>query len=115
MKAINKIIRKHFHGFSDDQWNKLKNAFPYSEIPHILNDYSQQLYPTNDEKSDLREDIEKLVDKGYSFQVQYKDYENSIWTIPVLFTSKRWDEIKNDNSVKKISLIFDLKSHISHK
>ena len=49
MKTLNEIIRSHFHGFSDDQWNKLKKEFPYSEIPHILNDYSQQLHPTDSE------------------------------------------------------------------
>jgi hypothetical protein len=30
------LIRRHFHGISDEQWNDLKNQFPYSEIPFIV-------------------------------------------------------------------------------
>ena len=33
---VNKIIREKFHGFSDEQWDELKNTFPYSEIPFIV-------------------------------------------------------------------------------
>ena len=33
---IDKIIRASFHGFSDEQWQELKNTFPYSEIPFIV-------------------------------------------------------------------------------
>jgi hypothetical protein len=37
------IIRRHFHGFSDEQWDELKNRFPYCEIPAIIDDYAERL------------------------------------------------------------------------
>lgn len=33
---IEKIIKMHYHGFSEEQWNELKNIFPYCEIIHIV-------------------------------------------------------------------------------
>jgi hypothetical protein len=32
------IIRKHFLKFSDKQWKKVKDTFPYSEITSIIDD-----------------------------------------------------------------------------
>lgn len=49
------VIRRHFHGFSDEQWEYLKNEFPYCEIPYILNDFARQ---------SLREELIKY-DKWY--------------------------------------------------
>jgi len=36
MNKIDSIIRSHFHGFSDSQFNELKKEFPFSEIPFII-------------------------------------------------------------------------------
>lgn len=33
---VSEIIRRKFHGFSDEQWENLKDTFPYSEIPFIV-------------------------------------------------------------------------------
>ena len=36
------IIRRHFHGFDDDQWDAVKNEWPFCEIIHILNDFERE-------------------------------------------------------------------------
>ena len=40
------IMRKHFHGFSDEQWNEEKHFFPYSEIPYIIEDVLKTINET---------------------------------------------------------------------
>lgn len=37
-EEIVQVIRNHFHGFSDEQWEELKTTFPYAEIPFIVRD-----------------------------------------------------------------------------
>ena len=32
------VIRRKFHGFSDEQWEELKDIFPYNEIPAIIDE-----------------------------------------------------------------------------
>lgn len=47
------IIRRHFHGFSDEQWNELKNQFPYSEIPFIIDHILKEQKLTDEEKQEV--------------------------------------------------------------
>lgn len=40
------------------------------------------------------------------FQVQYIDYEQDQWTVPVLLTSTRAINLKNDNSIKNVRILW---------
>lgn len=49
------IIRRHFHGFSDEQWNELKNQFPFSEIPFIVDHTLKEQKLTDEEKQEVED------------------------------------------------------------
>jgi len=36
MKTKGKIIRQHFHGFSDDNWEALKDELPEAKIRKLI-------------------------------------------------------------------------------
>jgi len=40
------------------------------------------------------------------FQVQYTDYEQDQWTVPVLLTTTRAINLKNDNSIKNVRILW---------
>jgi len=50
------IIRRHFHGYTDEKWNEKKNEYPFSEIPyivdHVLKD--SRLVHSEDEKENIQ-------------------------------------------------------------
>jgi len=35
-EQVTKIILTYFHGFSREQWEREKENFPYSVIPHLV-------------------------------------------------------------------------------
>lgn len=51
------IIRRHFHGFSDEQWKEIKKEFPYSEIPFIADHILKEQKLSDKEK----EEVENLL------------------------------------------------------
>ena len=51
--------------------------------------------------------IDQYTSNGESkFQLQYVDYENGQWTIPVLLTPKRAARVKNDASIKSVTIFY---------
>ena len=43
------VIRQHFHEFTDEQWKDLKDSFPYSKIPYIIDHVILNLIKANPE------------------------------------------------------------------
>lgn len=49
-ETADEITRKFYHGLSDEQWEECKDHFPYSSIPHIAKEHTQQRLATLREK-----------------------------------------------------------------
>lgn len=41
-QTIEEVSKSYFHGFSDKQWEELKDQFPYSVIESIAKEYAKQ-------------------------------------------------------------------------
>lgn len=50
---------------------------------------------------DISNDL-KLLLETVRFEVQYVDYEDGQFTVPVILTHNRAKQIMNDNSIKKV-------------
>lgn len=66
------LIRKHFHGLADWQWEELKDQFPYSEIPFIMEEYADQKAKEAFEAA--MERINDPLNKGFTM-LKYGSYE----------------------------------------
>lgn len=47
-----------------------------------------------------------VANKESKFQLQYVDYDENQWTVPVLLTSERAYRFKNDSSVKLVRILW---------
>jgi hypothetical protein len=45
-------------------------------------------------------------DPGCKYQLQYVDYINGTWTVPLLLTEDRINNFTNDNSLKCVKVTF---------
>lgn len=45
------------------------------------------------------------IPRGILHQVQYADYEDNQWTVPLKLTNERWNQLMNDHSVTAIKLL----------
>lgn len=78
-----------------------------NNIPKLSKDLSAD----NGTKPHVGRSFSSIVDdyvsnKESKFQLQYVDYENDQWTVPVLLTAERAYRFKNDASVKKVRIIW---------
>lgn len=84
-----KIIRKKFHCFSDEQWQIIKKEFPYNEIPYILNEYAasiktinkmtiKQAYKVLQSRNKTARQIANAIDVIYSGKTQNRDIRKLI-------------------------------------
>jgi len=56
----------------------------------------------------IKEIIEQHVANGATlYSVQYQDYSQDEWTVPVMLTEKRADQIISDDSIKTIKLFYN--------
>jgi hypothetical protein len=53
--------------------------------------------------------LNDAMDIGCQYSVQYIDYSDRKWTMPVNLNQKRIQQIVTDNSIKKVKLYIDLK------
>ena len=61
----------------------------------------------------MKEEIKILtyaLNHGFSFQVQYVDYEEGQWTAPVLLTPERYSKFMQDRSVKKVRVLYEIEN-----
>ena len=41
---IDVLIKRKFHGYSEEQWEEFKNKYPYNEIPYIFKMFKEELF-----------------------------------------------------------------------
>lgn len=60
----------------------------------------------------MNEELKLLLNQAYElgakYQIQYVDYDENSWTVPVLLTPKRIEQATSDFSVKQIRVILEL-------
>lgn len=94
MKSKEEILKEKFHGFSSEQWEELKNRFPYSEIPFAMDTYADELRKENER---LRGLIEDMV-KNTAFNI------GQLWkckTPEEIYSQmdKAWQQFKKENNL----------------
>ena len=58
-------------------------------------------------KEEIKEIINEHAERGTTlYSIQYHDYEQDEWTIPVLLTEKRAEQILTDDSVRTVKLFY---------
>jgi len=48
------------------------------------------------------------LNHDFKFQIQYVDYEDGRWTVPIALTHDRYSQFMQDRSVVRVKLIKDL-------
>lgn len=69
MNRSEDILRRKFHGFSDEQWEELKTQFPYVEMPFAMREIAWQAW------EELRRQIEEQEYEGVPKYDEYKEKE----------------------------------------
>ena len=67
-QEIDLIISKKFHGFSSEQWEDLKNQFPYNEIQYIVKNVLSEI-----------KGIPKELSEEEANQIRHNLYEDEVY------------------------------------
>lgn len=80
----------------------------WKDLPTVKSKHPSGTYlidPSAGMPGQLEETLNWLMYWGLKYELQYKDYDENQWTVPVLLNPERIERIISDHSVKKIRVI----------